>query len=180
MPNGRSTILNFLSALLKTLDPAIDVEISEDQTTLTASNISEATMVNLVIPTNNPSFQNSYLYLQDIHVYLNNNLVPTKIFGLLEIVETRIQLSDATAYCSSQVTHKPFMNGFKNNITMSQLVDTLSNLSRATVTTTGKTKHYTLIFDPKNIALAIGKAMVKPEQKHGLSSNTVARDLGVH
>ena len=123
--------------------------------------------------------QNSYLYIQDIQVYLNNNLNPTKIFGLLDIVETRVQLSDAAAYSNSQVTHKPFMNGFKNNITMGQLVDTLSNLSRATVSTTGKTKTYTLVFDPKNIAVAIGKAMVKPEQKNGVSSHTVARDLGV-
>jgi hypothetical protein len=153
MPNGRSTILNVLSALLKILDPAIDVDISEDQTTLTASNISETAITNLVMPTNNPAFQNSYLYIQDIQVYLNSNLTPTKIFGLLEIVETRVQLSDATAYVNSQLTHKPFLNGFKNNIPMGQLVDTLSTLSRATTTTTGAKKTYTIVFDPKTITL---------------------------
>jgi hypothetical protein len=58
MPGGLSTVLNLQQSLLKRTDPNIISNVTADQTTLIAANISEETFVNLPFVTNNPGFNN--------------------------------------------------------------------------------------------------------------------------
>jgi hypothetical protein len=148
MPNGESTILSIQESLFKRTDPKINLSISADNTLITASNITEESFADIALVTNNPGFQNSYMSLVDIDVYLNNEILPTEIYGLLPIVQQRIQNSDAKAYTLNRQTHKPFENGFQNNITIGELIDTLSSLSSNTPDTFGIVKKFVLKFDP--------------------------------
>jgi len=148
MPNGKSTILSIQESIFKRIDPKINVSISEDNTIIKAANITEESFALIELVTNNPGFQNSYMSLVDIDVYLNNELLPTQIYGLLPIVQQRIQNSDAEAFIDNKQSHSPFKNGFQNNITIGQLIDTLSSLSRNTPDTFEIVKKFTLKFDP--------------------------------
>lgn len=148
MSNGKSTILILQNVLFKNTDPNIITKISKDQTTITASNISEETFANLRIVTNNPMYSNLHFSLIDIQVYLDDNRFPTPIYGLYNIVLAKIGVSDVEAFVSDNKTHQPFINGFKDGITIGQLVDILSSLSNTTPDTVGKIKKYVLVFDP--------------------------------
>jgi len=149
MPNGESTILRIQESLFKRIDPAINTSINNDNTIITASNISEKTFPNLVFITNNPGYQNSYMSLIDIDVYLNNQTLPTEIYGLLPIVQQKIQNSDAEAFIDNKQSHSPFKNGFQNGINIGTLIDTLSSLSINTPDTFEIVKKFTLKLDPK-------------------------------
>jgi len=148
MPGGLSTVLNLQQSLLKRTDPNIISNLSDDQTTLIAANVSEATFVKLPFVTNNPGFNNSYMYLKAIKVYLGNQSDPTEIFGLLPVVQQRIENSDSLAYSEGKPTHTPFTAGFKGGKNIGEVVDTLSSLSRNTPDTYGIPKRFTLFIDP--------------------------------
>ena len=146
--SSKSTILAMQQVLFNVTDPNIITSISADQTTITASNISEQIFQYLSIATNNPSYTNGYLYLTDIQVYLDNDLFPTTIYGLYPIVYERISYSDTSAFIAGANANQPFINGFQGGITIGQLVDKLSSLSRSTPDTYGKVKKFVLVFDP--------------------------------
>jgi hypothetical protein len=147
MSGNKSTILAIQAALFKRIDPKINVNIYNEEL-LVASNISEAIFPQLIFATNNPGYNNSYMYLTDIKVYLGNEIEPTQIYGLLPIVEQRIENSDANAFIENMVSHKPFIDGFQNGISIGTLVDTLAQLSRNTPDTNNIVKHFTLYIDP--------------------------------
>ena len=152
--SSKSTILAILNVLLKSVDQNIITSISDDQTTITASNITEANFPNLILITNNPSYNNSYVYLSNISVYLDNNLFPTEIHGLFPIVQEAVQIGDSLGFVQQNTINLPFINGFKNNpsdstgLTIGQLIDALSLLNISLPDTYGKVKKFTLIFDP--------------------------------
>ena len=170
MSTGKSTILILQDVLFKNTNPNIITTISEDQTTITASNISEFDFSNLSVITNNPGYNSTYFYLTDIKVYLENNLFPTIIYGLYDIVLARISSSDAQAFVDDKKSHQPFINGFQNGTTIGELIDTLSNLSRATPDTYGIPKKFVLTFDPPPFASVKG-IRVLPS---GSSSNSTS------
>ena len=147
MPSSRkSTILAIQASLLKRIDPDINVNIY-DETLLVASRISEAVFKELSFVTNNPSFNNSYMYVSDIKVYVNN-VEEVQIYGLLPIVQQRVENSDSLAFTENKTTHKPFLIGFQDGKTVGEVVDTLSSLSRNTPDTYGMMKTFTLYIDP--------------------------------
>ena len=148
MPLGKSTILSLQESVFRRLDPNINAEISEDQTMLRVTNVSEEIFPQLIFITNSPEFQNSYMFLDNIKVYLDDNKYHTDIYGLLPILGQVIQNSDANAYTNNQKTHQPFINGFQNGINIGQLIDTLSSLSVNTPDTYGRVKTFTLFIDP--------------------------------
>ncbi len=148
MPFGRSTILAIQASLLKKVNPNIIINIVNNDTLLIAADVSEDDFANLIFITNNPSFGNSYMYLSNIEVYLDNNLEHTEIYGLLPIVSQQVAQSDATAYINAARTHQPFIDGFQRGITISQLIDRLSSLSVNTPDTRGKVKRFKLYIDP--------------------------------
>jgi hypothetical protein len=162
MPSGKSTILAIQSSLFKRIDPNINVNIY-DEKMLVASKISEETFKKLVFTTNNPGYTNSYVFLSDIKVYLNNEFEPTTIYGLLPIVQQRIENSDSEAFVNNENAHQPFIDGFQNGMTIGQLIDTLSSLSRNTPDTFGIVKTFSLYIDPdKNVP---SKNLIPKEQQ---------------
>jgi hypothetical protein len=148
MPGGLSTVLNIQQSLFKRTDPNIISNLTADQTTLIASNISEETFVKLPFVTNSPAFKNSYMYLLKIQVYLGAQSEPTEIFGLLPIVQQRIENSDSLAYSLGEPVNNPFTTGFKGGKTIGEIVDTLSSLSRNIPDTYGVPKRFTFYIDP--------------------------------
>ena len=150
MPSGKSTILSIQGSLLKKVNPNIIINVINDETLLIAANVTEDDFKNLIFVTNNPSFDNSYMYLTNIEVYLDNNLEQTEIYGLLPIVSQQIGQSDCSAYIDAKRTHQPFIDGFQGGISIGQLINELSNLSVNTPDTYGKSKKFTLYIDPKN------------------------------
>jgi hypothetical protein len=152
MPSGKSTILSIQESLLKKVNPNIIINIINDETLLVAANITEDDFKNLIFITNNPSFDNSYMFLSNIAVFLDNNLEQTEIYGLLPIVSQQIGQSDCTAYIDAKRTHQPFINGFQNGITIGQLIDKLANLSVNTPDTNNKVKKFTLYIDPERMS----------------------------
>ena len=151
MPSGKSTILSIQESLLKKVNSNIIINIINDETLLVAANVTEDDFKNLIFITNNPSFDNSYMFLSNIAVFLDNNLEQTEIYGLLPIVSQQIGQSDCTAYIDAKRTHQPFINGFQNGITIGQLIDKLANLSVNTPDTNNKTKKFTLYIDPPKL-----------------------------
>ena len=151
MPSGRSTVLAIEQALMKRVNPDIYTMISDDETTLIAGDITESDFPNLEFVTNNPTFNNSYVFLKDIEVYLGDQKFPTDILGLLPIVQQRMENSDSLAFIDGYKSNKPFINGFENGIDIGTLVDTLSSLSVNTPHTYGITKTFKLIIDPQLI-----------------------------
>ena len=152
MPSGKSTILSIQESLLKKVNPNIIINIINDETLLVAANVTEDDFKNLIFITNNPSFLNSYMFLSNIEVFLDNNLEQTEIYGLLPIVSQQIGQSDCTAYIDAKRTHQPFINGFQNGITIGQLIDKLANLSVNTPDTNNKVKKFTLYIDPERMS----------------------------
>ena len=148
------TILAIQNVLFKTIDSNIITSISADKTTITASNITEESFANIVIVTNNPKYNNGYFYLSDIQVYLDNDLFPTTIYGLYQNVYKRVAYSDTFAFIENKNVNQPFIKGFKDGITIGQLVDELSSLSTSTPNTYGKVKKYVLKFDPQMADIA--------------------------
>jgi len=84
------------------------------------------------------------MYLYGIDVFLDNNLEKTEIYGLLAIVVQQMRQYDAIGYFDSKRTYTPFINGFKDGISISQLIDKLSSLSTSVPDTYGKSKRFTL------------------------------------
>ena len=149
--SSKSTILAIQEVLFNATDSNIITKISADQTTIYASNITEEIFQYLSIATNNPGYSNGYMYLTDIEVYLDNNLFPTTIYGLFPIVYERIAYSDTLAFIENKNVNQPFINGFQGGVTIGQLVDQLSSLSRSTPDTYGKVKKFVLVFDPPGV-----------------------------
>jgi hypothetical protein len=149
MPSGgRSITLSLQKALFQQVNPRIFVEISKDQTTLTAQGITEKDFPNLRFVTNNITNIEGYMYLKDFLVYLENDNYPTQIYGLNDIVNTRMVNNDAIAYLNGDRSHQPFKDGFQDGIVIGTLIDTLSKLSRYTPDTSNIPKTFTMVLDP--------------------------------
>ena len=142
-----STLLNHLVGLLEINDPSTICEVTD--TSVSARNISEAAFKTITLPVNNPAYNGNYSFAK-IEVFLSASgqtphLFPTKIFGLHEILSERFKLSETAAFAASSTTHSPFI-AFKDNKSMSTMIDTLSVLSKGTVCTTPFVKTYAIHF----------------------------------
>jgi len=162
-----STILNHLFGLLKINDASTICEVTD--TSVSAFNISEAAFKTITLPVNNPNYNGKYRFAK-IEVFLSAcgqtpHLFPTTIFGLHEIISERVKLSETAAFAASSNTHTPFI-AFKDNKSMSVMVDTLSVLSKGTVSTTPFVKTYAIHFEVDD-----------PPQSSGMSGMW-APDLG--
>lgn len=148
-------ILIAQSKLFKFVNPNIVVEIQEKPdktgTLLIANNIDEEDVPFLEFVTNNPQYK-SYMNFVEIKCFLAPNGIPqlfsTPIYGLDSIVNARIERSDTEGFKYNVNTHLPFKNGFKGGISIGELIDSLTKLSRDLPNTYGVKKKFTIIMDP--------------------------------
>jgi hypothetical protein len=110
-----SIILEQQRRLFNILNRNILSEITPDNVYITASNITEGDFKNIKLIVNNPKYCEKPMNLVELHVYIGDNLTPTHIPGLFDIVKKRIDDSDSDAFISGQKTHQPFINGFSLN-----------------------------------------------------------------
>lgn len=136
-----STLLTLQESLFKRINPNIITNITGNL--IIVENITEQDFPNLIFVTNNPSFSNEQLSLFDIKVYLENNIQPTIIYGLLPIIQQRLYYEQSIAYALNKSTYIPFINGLKGG-TIGITIDKLSNLSLYTPDTNFKTKKFSL------------------------------------
>ena len=148
-------VLAAQSKLFKFVNPNIIIEITEKPNKkgmlLIAKNVREEDIPNMEFVTNNPQYK-TYMNFEDIHCFLAPNGMPqlfaTPIYGLTSIVKARIERSDTEGFRSGSTTHFPFKNGFKNGISIGELIDSLTSLSRDLPNTFGVVKTFTIILDP--------------------------------
>jgi hypothetical protein len=143
--NYESVLLKQQMALFRVLDPNIKVTLSSDGHTLTASNISELAINEVRLITNSPS-NNARLHFDNILVYLDNDLYPSQVHGFYPICLQRLEIEDVLAFIGEKKVYQPFINGFKDGISINELCDKLSTLSEGSPNTFGKVKHYTMVF----------------------------------
>ena len=147
--SSKSTILELQKSILFGIDPSLIIKISSDNTTIFISNISPETFVNLRLVSNNPSF-GTYYFFMNLHVFIGDSLSPTKILGLDQIIESKIRSSDLESFIDNKTFHTPFSNGFRNGLTINQLINRLSLLSLLTPDVPLDAKlRFTLVMDPK-------------------------------
>jgi hypothetical protein len=145
----KSVILILQAGLFKLLNPDIILNYHDNGHTLIASNINERDIKNVQFVTNNPSFNGVYMSLVDVQVTLDNNYLPTPVYGLYEILNERVKIIDAISYSLDKKTYYPFNVNFPGG-SVPQLTDTLSGLSSTSTNTFGHIKRYTLKFRNDN------------------------------
>ena len=148
---SKSTILELQRSILSATDPSLIIKISSDNTTITVSNITPDTFAKLPLVSNDPSFGTYYFFIT-LHVYIGGDLLPTKILGLDKIIESKIRSSDLDSFIGKKSFHTPFSKGFKNGLTITDLINKLSLLSLLTpdVPLDAPLK-FTLVMDPKKV-----------------------------
>ena len=143
--NYRSILLKQQESLFRILDTNIKLDISADGHTLVASNISEESIINLTMVTNNP-INNACLHFDNIMVFLDKDLNPTPIFGFYDICSQTLEVEDLLSYINGKNTFQPFLQGFQNGTSINELCNQLSLLSKYSPDTTGRKKNYTCVF----------------------------------
>jgi hypothetical protein len=173
--SSKSTILELQKSILFGIDPSLIIKISSDNTTIFISNISPETFVNLRLVSNNPSF-GTYYFFMNLHVFIGDSLLPTKILGLDQIIESKIRSSDLESFIDNKTFHTPFSNGFRNGLTINQLINRLSLLSSLTPDVPLDAKlRFTLVMDPRK---HYGRGMKKAANKTGNAIKTTAITAG--
>ena len=132
-------------ALLRILDHNIKLKLTPNGHTLIASNISELAIKEVKLITNAPS-NNARLHFDNILVYLNNDLEPSQVHGFYPNCLQLIEREDIIAFSESKPTYQPFINGFKDGISINQVCDILTSIEVGSPDTFGKVKHYTMVF----------------------------------
>lgn len=168
-----TTIIIIQESLFKRVNPNIITNISDNGHTLIADNISEEDFAQLIFVTNSPSFNGTKMSLFDIKVYLDNEVQPTMIYGLLEIVKQTITYNESIAYSEGQSTYQPFINKFQIG-TIGNVVNELSSLSINTPYTYDKKKVYSLYIENSTDRPMIAslKAFLNNSGSKNESSNT--------
>lgn len=143
--NTKSVMLTLQRSLFSILDPNIITTLSEDGYTLMASNISEQNIKYVQFIANNPSFNGTYMSLEDVKVTLDNNLLASTVYGLYDILNQRVKIVEVNSFMSNKTTYCPFYVNFTGG-TVPELTDKISSLAESSINTYGHVKKYTLIF----------------------------------
>lgn len=178
---SKSTILELQKSILSAIDPSLIITISSDNTTIFISNITPESFVNLKLVSNNPSF-GTYYYFIALNVFIGDNLSPTKILGLDNIIESKIRSTDLDSFINNKTFHTPFSNGFKNGLTITELIHNLSLLSLLTPDVPLDAKlRFTLVMDPKKKKKQYGKGIKKAVNKgvHTIAKHPIAAGVSI-
>jgi hypothetical protein len=141
-----SILLNHVIASALVVNPNIKGVISPDGHTAILTDITESDLPLLSFPVNNPA-NAAKLALKKFSVYnaTQSGSPPSRVYGLVDTVQSRFAKSDFAAYNEKNATHKPFEALF-NGLTLPQLTDTLSSISGETASTKNVVKNYTMVF----------------------------------
>lgn len=150
--DNKSIVLNNLrKSLFYKINSQIVVNISENNTRITASNILTEDFKHLIFISNSPYYPTDSSYLVGINVYLDNDTFPINIPGLFLIVKSKMLASEADSFIHYTNSYTPFINGFKNGMIIDEVVDKLSVIFEGTPDTYNRIKKYELIFDSKPV-----------------------------
>jgi len=98
---------------------------------MTVNNITSSNFEKLAFIVNNPKYKERSSFF-DINVYIENDSIPTPIHGLSEIIRAKIGHTDALNYILKNNIFSPFLNGFQNNIKITELVCRLASFDENT------------------------------------------------
>lgn len=124
-----STILEMQKDLFNKVDNNLITDINRN--IMIVNNITPLNFEKLAFIVNNPKYSERLSFL-DIKVYIENDFIATAIHGLAEIVQAKMEYSDASNYLLQNNICTPFSNGFQNGITITELVCLLSSFDENT------------------------------------------------
>jgi hypothetical protein len=131
MSNTSTILLQQQSHILDLNNTAsANIETEINNLKLNVYNFSIGDFQNLKLITNVPQNHNFYLILNKIEVFINNNLAPTPVYGLLDLLKAQINQKNLDNYKSDNKSFKPFKDdNFKDDTTITELFTKLMNLS---------------------------------------------------
>lgn len=124
-----STILEMQKDLFNKVDKNLITDIKRN--IMIVNNITSLNFEKLAFIVNNPKYSER-LSFSDIKVYIENDLYSTPIHGLAEIIQAKIEYSEASNYLLQNNICTPFSHGFQNNITITELVCLLASFDENT------------------------------------------------
>ena len=142
--------------LVLSIDPTVSVEFQyypNGGMKIFLSNISESTIGKLSFLTNT-DFNNNYLYLEDLKVFINSHYSSLDIPGLFEISNSLYKQSDITAFLAGNKVKQPFApsniqdTSLPPGSTFNDLVDSLSGLIPYVEHTINRVKTYQIVLNP--------------------------------
>ena len=145
--------------LINQLDPSINVSLnylSDGGMKIVVSQISEEYIGKIFFLTNT-DYNNNFLYLESLSVYINGSNTPLSLPGLSEIAINTYNNSDINAYLATSKTQVPFSaenltgTSLPPGTTFNQFVDIYSSLIPYTSSTASTIKTYFLVLNPDNM-----------------------------
>ena len=142
--------------LVLSIDPSVSVEFKyypNGGMKIFLSNISESTIGKLSFLTNT-DFNNNYLYLEDLKVFINGHYSSLDIPGLFEIANSLYKQSDITAFLAGNKVKQPFApsniqdTSLPPGSTFNDFVDSLSGLIPYVEHTINRVKTYQIVLNP--------------------------------
>jgi len=124
-----STILEMQKDLFTKVDNNLITDIKNNF--MIVSNINGKNFEKLAFIVNNPKYSERLSFL-DIKVYIENDLYATPIYGLVEIIQAKMEYSEASNYLLQNNICTPFSKGFQNGITITELVCLLASFDENT------------------------------------------------
>ena len=148
--------------LVLSVDPSVSVDLKyypDGGMKIFLYGISEATIGKLSFLTNT-DFNNNYLYLEDLNVYINNNISPLNIPGLFDITNSMYKQSDIKEFLAGNKVKQPFApsniqsTSLPPGSTFNDLVDTLTGVIPYVESTVNHVKTYEIVLNPDQTMMA--------------------------
>jgi len=149
----RDWLLKSSQALIARVDPNISTKIIDTEDggkRLLVNYVSESAIQELLFLTNTDQ-NNNYWYLEFFSCTIEGDLEPLEFPGLSQIMVKIFESSDLNGFIGGSKTHQPFNPSSFRGVTINQFIDNLSFFLPFVPSTSGKVKHYNLIFNPDNI-----------------------------
>jgi hypothetical protein len=125
----RDWLLRSQIKLTQQTTPAVKTQVFKTQNDgrlLQLSNVTEDDLIILSFLTNTDK-NNNYLYLENIELYLNDEIKPFKIPGLKEMLIQVFENSDISAFLNNNKTHTPFNTDSFNGERLGDYIDNITS-----------------------------------------------------
>ena len=150
----RDWLIHSTIKMVQSVDPNIQYQIitpPDGSMHLILNGIIGAELPNLFFLTNTDN-NNNYLYLENFEVYINGNLLPLNIQGLVENMKNVWYNSDINAFLINSKTQYPFNNPFNNGLSIDQYIDQYTSNIPWSTKTTRQLKTYKITLNPDCVA----------------------------